>query len=128
MTTRPDAIHAEFADAVNRRDLERLCVLYEPDAIVIAPPGEAGGGQRREGIDAVRSHLAALLAMSPTMTIVASQAHEQGDLALLSSHWRATVTLPDGRTTDIEGRGSELARRQPDGTWRLAIDNPGGAA
>lgn len=127
MTARPDALHADFAEAVNRGDLDQLCALYERDAVVIAPPGETGARERRDGVDAIRSHLAQLLAMRPAMKILASQAHAQGDLALLSSHWVATVTLPDGRRADIEGRGSELARRQPDATWRLVIDNPGGA-
>ena len=120
-------MHAEFADAVSRGDLDRLCALYERDAVVIAPAGETGAGERRDGIDAIRSHLAQLLAMQPAMKILASQAHARGELALLSSHWVATVTLPGRSRADIEGRGSELARRQPDGTWRLVIDNPGGA-
>ena len=125
--TAPEQIHATFAEAVNRRDLERLVGLFEDDAVVIAPAGEQGAGERRDGIDAIRAHLQRLLAMQPHMTIVASRGHRNGDLALLSSHWRSTVTTPEGGQAEIEGRGAELARRQPDGTWRLVIDNPGGA-
>ena len=56
-----------------------------------------------------------------------SAAHRHGDLALLSSRCQAVMNAPDGSQFSVEARGSELARRQPDGTWRLAIDNPGGA-
>lgn len=125
--TRPEDIHAEFAAAANSGDLDRLCALYEEQAVVIAPPGEEGPSDRREGIAAIRSHLEHLLAMRPTMTILASPTHRHGDLALLSSHWRATVNLPHGGQGELESHGSELARRQPDGSWRLLVDNPGGA-
>jgi uncharacterized protein (TIGR02246 family) len=123
----PEDIHHEFAAAASAGDIDRLLRLYEPDAVVISPPGEHRAGERREGLDAIREHLTSLLGMRPQMEIQASQAHRKDDLALLSSRWRATVTLPDGASTELSGHGSELARRQPDGTWRLVIDNPGGA-
>ena len=127
MPDRPEHIHAAFADAVNSRDLDRLVELFEEDAVVVAPAGEQGTGERREGLEAIRGHLERLLAMRPTMTVLASAVHQRGDLALLSSHWRAVMNPPDGQSFPVEARGSELARRQADGTWRLAIDNPGGA-
>jgi ketosteroid isomerase-like protein len=127
MITNPADIHHEFAAAASSGDLDRLIQLYERGATVISPPGEQGPGERREGIEAIRAHLNGLLAMQPKMRILASKAHEKGDLALLSSHWQAQVRLPDGREHELEGHGSELARRQPDGSWLLVIDNPGGA-
>src|SRR2546428_9138457 len=126
MTTMPEDIHAEFAAAVNAGDFDHLCELFEHGAVVIAPPGEQGAGERLDGIAAIRAHLERLLAMRPEMTIVASQAHRLGDLALLSSHWRADATHPGGRPTEMGARGTELGRPPPDGSWRLGIDNPGG--
>jgi uncharacterized protein (TIGR02246 family) len=122
-----EEIHREFASAASAGDVDRLLKLYEPDAVVISPPGESGSGERREGLDAIRRHLTSLVAMRPQMQVEASQVHVKDDLALLSSRWRATVALPDGSATELAGHGSELARRQPDGSWRLVIDNPGGA-
>ena len=127
MIKNPAEIHHEFAAAASARDLERLLALYEPDATVIAPPGEQSAGRRRDGFEAIKAHLEGLLAMQPEMRILASQVHEKGDLALLSSRWQATVTLPGGSQRQLEGNGSELARRQAGGGWLLVIDNPGGA-
>lgn len=127
MTTRPEDIHREFASAASDGDLERLLALYQPDAVVISPPGEHAPGQRREGLEAIKAHLSGLLQMKPQMEILASQVHQKGDLALLSSRWHARVRLPDGRDAELDGHGSELARRQADGSWLLVIDNPGGA-
>lgn len=123
MPQEPQDIHRRFADAVSNGDINALADLYEPGATVIERDG-----QRTEGIQAIRQHLEHLLAMKPTMTIKASSVHCQGQLALLSSHWTANATIPDGSSVQMEFHGSELARQQPDGTWRLILDNPWGAA
>ena len=122
MSKNVEEFHAQFADACNRGDLAALEGLYEQDATVIER-----SGQRTEGIEAIRKHLEQLLSMRPRMHIVGSRAHTKGDLALLSSHWTAEATTPDGSPVRMEFHGSELARRQPDGTWRLVLDNPWGA-
>ena len=114
--------HRYFAEACNSGDIEKLLAMYEPDAIVV----ERTGAQTR-GTAAIREHLERLLAMKPTMRIVASTAVVNGELAQLSSWWRCTATAPDGSPIEIESHGSELDRRQPDGTWRIVIDNPWGA-
>ena len=84
-------------------------------------------GERTEGIEAIKQHLAQLLGMRPRMRIVGSRAYPKGDLALLSSHRGAEATAPHGSPVRMEFHGSELARRQPGGTWRLILDNPWGA-
>ena len=114
--------HRYFAEACNSGDIEKLLAMYEPDAIVVERTGAL-----TQGTAAIREHLEKLLAMKPTMQIVASTAVVNGGLAQLSSWWRCTATAPDGSAIEIESHGSELDRRQPDGTWRIVIDNPWGA-
>jgi uncharacterized protein (TIGR02246 family) len=118
----PSTIHRHFAEAANAVDLERIIGLYEPDAIVAER-----GGELARGTAAIRAHVEGLLAMKPEMEIVASRTIVNGELAQLSSHWRAKVTAPDGSAVQLDFGGSELARRQADGTWRLVVDNPWGA-
>jgi ketosteroid isomerase-like protein len=84
-------------------------------------------GERKEGTEAIREHLRNLLSLEPAMTILNSRAVIAGEFAQLSSHWQATAVAPDGSAVELEYHGSELARRQPDGSWRLVIDNPWGA-
>ena len=122
MPKHAEDIHRLFAEAVNASNLDALVALYEPDAAVIERTGE-----RTEGVDNIRQHLAHLLTMRPRITIQGSRVHRKGDLALLSSHWIATATAPDGSPVRMEFHGAELAREQPDGTWRLILDNPWGA-
>jgi uncharacterized protein (TIGR02246 family) len=119
----PEDIHQHFAEAVNAGDVDALVALFEPDAIVIEQTGE-----RTEGTDQIRAHLEQLVALRPVMKIEASRVYRKGDLALLSSRWTAAATTPDGTQVEMEYHGSELARHQPDGSWRLMLDNPWGAS
>jgi uncharacterized protein (TIGR02246 family) len=118
----PAAIHQRFCEACNAGELDRLLNLYEPDAVIVERTGEI-----IQGTAAIRHHLSGLLAMRPAMRILDSKAIVVGELAQLSSHWQCTVIAPDGSAAQLEYHGSELSRRQPDGTWLLAIDNPWGA-
>jgi uncharacterized protein (TIGR02246 family) len=119
---RPEQTHERFALAANNGDVDALANLYEPDAVIVERDGTL-----TVGIDAVRTHLDQLVAMRPRMRITASTAVEHDGIALLCSHWQATVT-PPGHNGEVamEFRGSEVLRRQPDGTWRLLLDNPWG--
>ncbi|HEX6488879.1 MAG TPA: nuclear transport factor 2 family protein [Candidatus Dormibacteraeota bacterium] len=121
-TLDPAVKHQAFADACNAGDVGGLLALYSPDAIVVERTGEL-----TRGIAAIRQHLEQLVAMNPRMEIIASTAIVNGDVAQLSSWWRCIVTTPDGREVELEFRGSELDRRQPDGSWLIAVDNPWGA-
>ena len=47
-----------------------------------------------------------------------------GDIALSSATWTAEITLPDGSTVMQEGTTAEVSRREPDGSWRVVIDDP----
>ena len=49
---------------------------------------------------------------------------EAGDIALYCCQWTMQFTGPDGQEQTLSGRDANVARRQPDGTWRILIDNP----
>jgi uncharacterized protein (TIGR02246 family) len=117
----PEDTHRVFADAANAGDVEALIDLYDPDGVIVERNGELTVGG-----DAIRRHIEALIALRPEMRIVDSRAARSGETALLCSHWEAVATTPDGHQVQMEHRGSEVLRRQPDGTWRLLIDNPWG--
>ncbi len=51
-----------------------------------------------------------------------------GDLAMSLVKWTLNGTGPDGKPLTMTGTSSDVARRQPDGTWRMVIDNPWGTA
>jgi ketosteroid isomerase-like protein len=87
-------------------DIEGVLVLFEPDAIV-----DVGGGRLVRGIDEIRRYFEELKQAGRQFNAGGQQpARINGDLALTSTR------SPDGTVT------AEVARRQPDGTWRWAID------
>ena len=46
------------------------------------------------------------------------------DLALLYNDWSMSARGRDGNPIETAGKAIEVVRRQPDGTWRFAIDDP----
>jgi ketosteroid isomerase-like protein len=80
--------------------------------------------QLATGADAVRQALSGLLAMNPTITVATHRVVRAADIALLYSSWRLRGTGVEGGAVEMEGRGTEIARRQADGRWLFVISDP----
>ena len=114
----PEEIHALLAAAVNTGDLDAFADLHEQDATVIVPPD----GRRVSGRDAIRAAVQPIFALAPRADIEVVGKLEADDLAL--THARVSVVATDGaESLEISGRGTVVSRRQPDGTWRIVLDN-----
>lgn len=74
----------------------------------------------------LRQALAGFLALKPTMTTESHQVVEAGDVALYCARWNLVGTDPAGKPVQMGGRSSDVLRRQPDGKWLIALDNPWG--
>ena len=68
--------------------------------------------------------LSTQIAATPDDARRTTSAVVNGDLALTHTRWR--LDIPDGEP--MEAVTAEIVRRQPDGTWKYAIDNPWGGA
>lgn len=103
----PEELARLFIERANAGDVEGLVALYEPDAVLRVRPGQMAHGHAE-----IRAAYAELLASRPHFEPGrAQETVRSGDLALTSS------VISTGTT-------AEIARRQPDGTWRWAADNP----
>ena len=78
------------------------------------------------GLKDVREAMGGTLALKPHMTIEVPKVFQAGEIALLCSKWTLTGTGPDGSAINLAGQGTEVGRRQADGTWLFVIDNPFG--
>ncbi len=116
---KPEEVHRLFSDALNAGQIDALMALYEPGASLVPEPG-----QLVTGTEAIRRALGAFLAMKPTITVGTRKSIQAGDIALLYSTWSLRGTGPDGKAVTMAGQGTEVVRQQPDGTWRLVVDNP----
>jgi ketosteroid isomerase-like protein len=117
--TEPSQVIEQFTTYFNSGDIEGLASLYENGAAFIPEPGTV-----LQNSTGLRAALQSFLDTKGAITIVSTSAVVKGDLALTHSHWRLDV--PGGEP--LEYTSAEVARRQPDGTWKYAIDNPYGSA
>ena len=112
-----------FARAFAAGNLEGLVALYEPFAVLAPRPGPVAIGQA-----AIREVLTGFLSLKPQFTLKVEKVLHTGDVALLISHWTLNGTDPSGNKVEQAGTTADVARRQPDGSWLLVIDNPYGTA
>jgi uncharacterized protein (TIGR02246 family) len=113
---------AQFDETWNARfnaaDLEGLLGLYETDGMLVEP-----GGKPLVGHGAIRAFLEGFFAMSPRIDLRTAAILERDDDAVVYSTWTLTGTGPDGPLA-MEGRATVLLRKQADGSWLAAIDDP----
>ncbi len=107
--------------AINAGDLATAVELYEAEAILIAQPGQVARGRVQ-----VREALAGFVAMQATLTSEAQHVLEAGDLALYLARWSLRGTDPAGAQVSLRGESTDILRRQADGRWLIAIDDPWG--
>lgn len=105
---RPEDLGTFFLERANAGDVEGLVALYEPEAVLAVSPERLAAGHEE-----IRAFCASLLAGRPVFSSAGQQpAIRHGGLALTSTR------LPGGGAT------VEVARRQPDGSWRWVLDQP----
>jgi uncharacterized protein (TIGR02246 family) len=118
----PEEVQRLWAGAFSAHDLKALLALYEPDATLIPQPGQVV-----TGTEAIREGLSGFLALKPKFDLEFKKAFQAGDIALLFSDWTLSGTDPEGNAIEMAGRTSDVARRQPDGSWLVVIDDPYGS-
>jgi uncharacterized protein (TIGR02246 family) len=116
----PAQLHELCQSAFNAADDEALAALYEEDAVFVASPGTLLTGRA-----AIRKGYMSFWPMKPVMRLETASVAERGDLALLEGKWVLIGASPEGDPIQITGTSHEVVRRQPDGTWLYAIDDPG---
>jgi uncharacterized protein (TIGR02246 family) len=118
----PEAVHAEWMKAFNAGNLAAMVALYEPDAAVVSEPG----GDVVSGLPALKENLEGYLSLAGQIDLRLQRCIQSGDLAILYSSWTMNGHAPDGSEVSKRGQPTDVVRRQEDGTWLLAIDNPFG--
>jgi uncharacterized protein (TIGR02246 family) len=111
----------ELTDAINRGDLEGAAALYEPNAVLVVQPGALARGTQE-----IRAALGGFIALKPKLSAQAQQVVEAQDVALYVGRWSLQGTDPAGQPVSMGGDSSDILRRQPDGRWLIALDNPWG--
>ena len=115
------ALAAEWRSACDCCDTSALVSLYEDEALLVAPTGEVLEGRR-----AMRETLSALVAVPARYRRDTRRSLEADGVALFVDRWaHGEPNTPVAHTTP-DTLGLMVARRQPNGTWLIAIDVPHG--
>lgn len=116
----------QWEQAANTGQVERLVEVYAPDAVILPP-----GAPPIEGSATIRELFRQEFERFDTKIAFTTQEIEvEGDLAYRYGRyvWRGT---PRGRAEAFETTNKflEIWKRQPDGSWRIAVDmwNPADA-
>jgi uncharacterized protein (TIGR02246 family) len=122
------ATDSAFTSAMGAGNAAAVAAIYLPDAHVM-PPDAAPV----EGRAAIQQFIAGFLgAYQLTITVSADEIEGRGDLAYARGHYTMEGAPKAAGTPPLreEGKFLEVLRRQPDGTWRYAVDmwSPNGRA
>ena len=114
-----DSLGRQWEEAANRGEVERLMEVYAPDAVILPP-----GGPVIEGSETIRELFRQEFERFDTKLAFTTQEIEvEGDMGFRRGRyvWRGTPRMT-GQTVETTNKFLEVWRRQPDGSWRIAVD------
>ena len=114
------ATDTAFVTGADAGDAAGLAALYLADASLMPPNAATIRG--RDGIQKFWGAFAD--AYRIRITVTADEVEGHGDLAYARGHYTLDLTpkAKGGAPEHDEGKYLEILRRQPDGTWRYAVD------
>lgn len=116
----PEECDRLFGEYVSAGELDKVLALYEEGGTLVQHDGSVARGH-----PAIRTALGRLVAMRPKLRLaVVKVVTGAADLAMVYNDWSMSATGADGRPMERTGKAIEVIRRQPDGTWKFAIDDP----
>jgi ketosteroid isomerase-like protein len=114
-------LDAEWAALSSRgQEVDRILSFWTDDARVLAPGLPAVSGKAE-----LRSYVEGALAIPGfhiTWTTSEASLSPDGQLAYLLSRNAVTMPGPAGQPVTTNGRALTVWRREPDGSWRCAVD------
>ena len=108
VATEPDDLSRFSIERANAGDVEGLVALYEPNAVLAFPPGNLATGHAE-----IRTVYEQLVAAAPVLTPGRQHPTRMSDDLALTACTQTTGEV-----------SVEVARRQPDGSWLWAVDEP----
>lgn len=108
----PEEICRLFKQHMAEGNLDELLNLYDPQAVFLNQAGEVKSG---EGL---KQELSPFAAAKTRFDFTIKQSVQTGDIALMHTQWTVSGSRPK------KVYAIEVARRQPDGTWRWLIGDP----
>jgi uncharacterized protein (TIGR02246 family) len=118
----PADVYSTYLKAFNAGNVEATLACYEPQACFMSRSGRAA-----YGADEMREVFRLTFSNKPRMKFHLRKIIPAGDdLALVVLEWRSKAVSADGEVRLWCGMATDIVRRQPDGEWKIVLDNPYG--
>ncbi len=121
MATRPEDLYPALSAAHNAGDLEAVLSLYEPKAAYVIKAGRVTGSPAE-----LRAALQHVIALRGRLSVNPQTFTRFDDLVLVLGTFTLSGRRGDGTPFERASRFADVLRRQPDGSWLIAVDNPYG--
>ena len=108
-----------FLSSLNNGDVDAVVALYEEDGIVAADPNHQVRGHM-----AIRAMVAGFLSPKPQFALHSVAVVQAEDLALVRAQWTVATLDASGSPAEMKIGPALVTRRQPDGSWLVAVDRP----
>jgi ketosteroid isomerase-like protein len=117
----PKEFLSSYVKEFNAKNVSSLMDMYETGACFVIQPGQVVNG-----LENIRQSLQVFIDMNGYLQSNVKGVVQTSNLALVTTEWSFSGTGPDKKPVDIDGKATDILRRQSDGTWRILIDNPWG--
>lgn len=121
MIAAANALDEAFVAAFNQGDAGALASLYwdSPD-VVSFPPGE----MQARGLAAIKASNERLFQALPGARLELTEKHQMraGDVVIAWGLWRVTTPAPDGTTSEVTGRFTDV-KAERNGKWVYLLDH-----
>jgi uncharacterized protein (TIGR02246 family) len=118
----PVDVYPALLKAFNAGDIEATMACYEPQACFVLKSGHAARGAAE-----LREMFRATFSYKPDLELDVRKIISAGDdLVLVVVEWKSKAVSSSGEARVWAGTATDIVRRQPNGTWKLALDNPYG--
>jgi len=110
----------EWSNSAQSKDVDIWVAHYSPDAVVLAPNQPAASGN-----EAIRKTIGGLLSLPGLSTQwrpLKVEVSHSGDMAYLHGTYELSFDNPNGGRIEDHGKYVEVWKKQPDGSWKCAID------
>jgi ketosteroid isomerase-like protein len=120
---KPEECDLLLFKVIDTGNLDAALDLYEPDAVFVVSPDHVVTGHA-----AIREVLQGMIAAGATGKLegVTAVPSADGSVAFTRAKGSSTGPGPDGKPVTTHFHSIEVVRKQPDGTWRIVIDDPSG--
>lgn len=121
---KPEECDLLLLKALEQGDLDAAVALYEPNAQFVVSTEQAVSGHA-----SIREVMEGFIAAKATFNVEAVTAvpSADGSVAVTRVKGSSTATGRDGKPVTTPMHSVEVVRKQVDGTWLFAIDDPSGA-